>query len=73
MPSHDIPPDLLPYLKGEKTDYSTNQNSIISINIAVIIVATLTTSLRFYVRFYVLRSPGFDDRTFCLKLFISAT
>lgn len=59
-----IPQELLPYLLGEKTDYSSLQDSIIRVNVVCIALIVVTTSLRFYVRFRMLRSAGLDDCSF---------
>lgn len=61
-----IPSGLLPYLTGAKTDYSVNRDSITTVSIVILVIAGVTTSVRYYVRFIVLRSPGLDDRTSCL-------
>jgi len=59
--SFEIPPDLLPYLLHEKTDDSTLQPSVLKVNIVFIVVIIVATSLRFTVRFRMLRSAGLDD------------
>ncbi|PVH86549.1 hypothetical protein DL98DRAFT_449675 [Cadophora sp. DSE1049] len=61
MSSFEIPPDLLPYLVGSKTDFSTLQPSILKINVTFVAAIVLTTGLRFVVRFRMLRSAGLDD------------
>jgi hypothetical protein len=62
---YDIPPSLLPYLTGEKADYSSLQRSMVDINIVFIVTTTLTAGLRFFVRFHMLRAAGLDD---CMRL-----
>ncbi|KAK0121627.1 hypothetical protein ONS95_009915 [Cadophora gregata] len=61
MSSFGIPPALLPYLIGSKTDFSTLQPSILKINVIFVAAIVLTTGLRFVVRFRMLRSAGLDD------------
>jgi hypothetical protein len=57
----EIPPSLLPYLLHEKTDDSTLQPLLLKVNIVFVIVVIFATSLRFTVRFRMLRSAGLDD------------
>jgi len=59
--SNEIPPSLLPYLLHEKIDNSTMQPVILKVNIIFIIVIIVATSLRFVVRFRMLRTAGLDD------------
>jgi hypothetical protein len=57
----EIPPSLLPYLLHEKVDDSTQQPLILKVNIIFIVVIIVATSLRFTVRFRMIRSAGLDD------------
>lgn len=57
----EIPPELLPYLLHEKIDNGTLQPLLLKVNIIFIIVIIVATSLRFTVRFRMLRSAGLDD------------
>ena len=61
MSASQIPPELLPYLMGEKEDYSSLQGSILKINITFVTLILITTALRFWVRFRMLRAVGLDD------------
>jgi hypothetical protein len=61
MSDFQIPSSLLPYLLGEKTDYSTLQPSLLKINIIFLIVTIFVAGLRFIVRMYILRATGLDD------------
>ncbi|KAL2076005.1 hypothetical protein VTL71DRAFT_948 [Oculimacula yallundae] len=61
MSSFVIPPGLIPYLTGDKSDFSTLQPSILRVNVIFIAAIILTTGLRFLVRFRMLRSAGLDD------------
>jgi hypothetical protein len=61
MTSSQVPPELLPYLLGEKEDFSSLQHSIIKVNIIFITLIVITTALRFWVRFRMLRAVGLDD------------
>ncbi|KAH9223244.1 hypothetical protein DL95DRAFT_380206 [Leptodontidium sp. 2 PMI_412] len=61
MSSFEIPPALIPYLIGSKTDFSTLQPSILKVNVIFISTIAVTTGLRFIVRFRMLRSAGLDD------------
>ncbi|KAG4443927.1 hypothetical protein IFR05_000567 [Cadophora sp. M221] len=61
MSSFEIPPALIPYLMGSKTDFSTLQPSILKVNVIFISTIAITTGLRFVVRFRMLRSAGLDD------------
>lgn len=56
-----IPPELLPYLLHEKVDNSTQSKSIITVNAVFLALIWVTTGLRFWVRFRMLRSAGLDD------------
>ena len=56
----EIPPSLLPYLLGEKTDYSSLQQSLLIVNIVFIVTIVVTTGLRVIVR-YQIRAGGLDD------------
>jgi hypothetical protein len=57
----EIPPSLLPYLLHEEINDATLQPSILKVNVIFIIIITVVTSLRFTVRFRMLRSGGLDD------------
>lgn len=57
----EIPPSLLPYLLHEKIDDSTLQPLFLKVNIIFVIVIIFAASLRFAVRFRMLRSAGLDD------------
>jgi hypothetical protein len=59
--NYKIPPDLLPYLLHEKIDLSTQQPLILKVNIIFMVVIIVACSLRFTVRFRMLRSAGLDD------------
>jgi hypothetical protein len=61
IPASKIPPELLPYLLGEKEDYSSLQDSILRISITFAVLVAVTTALRFWVRFRMLRAVGLDD------------
>jgi hypothetical protein len=61
MSASSVPPELLPYLLGQKTDYSSYQDSIIKVNVVFISLMILTTGLRFWVRFRMVRAAGLDD------------
>lgn len=61
MSGASIPPDLIPYLLGQKKDYSSVQSSIITVNVIFVTLICLTTGLRFWVRFGMLRAAGLDD------------
>lgn len=63
MSAQSVPPDLIPYLLGEKKDYSSVQGSIITVNVTFLTLICLTTGLRFWVRFGMLRAAGLDDGT----------
>jgi hypothetical protein len=69
----EIPPSLIPYLLHEKIDDSTLQPLILKVNIVYIVVIIIATSLRFTVRFRMLRSAGLDDRELFLVLILRAT
>ncbi|KAH8600186.1 hypothetical protein B0O99DRAFT_682631 [Bisporella sp. PMI_857] len=68
MPGVAIPPSLLPYLLGEKTDYSSLQQSLVKVNIVFMVTIILTTGLRFIVRCHMLRAAGLDDLFMVLAL-----
>ncbi|KUJ24255.1 uncharacterized protein LY89DRAFT_663009 [Mollisia scopiformis] len=61
MSTSTIPPDLIPYLTHEKQDNSSVQNSIVTINSVFLVFICVTTGLRLWVRFRMLRSTGLDD------------
>ncbi|KAE8451132.1 hypothetical protein EG329_004804 [Mollisiaceae sp. DMI_Dod_QoI] len=61
MSEYNVPPELLPYLLHEKEDNSAVQQSIININAVFLALIWVTTGLRFWVRFRMLRSAGLDD------------
>ncbi len=56
-----VPTELLPYLLGQKHDYTTITDSIYQFNIIFIIVVTVAVTLRMYVRFNLIRAAGPDD------------
>jgi hypothetical protein len=56
-----VPPSLLPYLFGEKKDYSSLQDVLIRVNVVFIVLVVSAAGLRFFVRFRMLRSAGLDD------------
>ncbi len=65
--SYEIPPNLVPYLLHEKIDLSTQQPLILKVNVIFMVVIIVACSLRFTVRFRMLRSAGLDDsKSFCL-------
>lgn len=65
--SYEIPPNLIPYLLHEKIDLSTQQLLILKVNIIFMVVIIVACSLRFTVRFRMLRSAGLDDsKSYCL-------
>jgi hypothetical protein len=68
----EIPPSLIPYLLHEKIDNSTLQPLILKVNIVFIVVIIVATSLRFTVRFRMLRSAGLDDSKLFLVLILRA-
>jgi hypothetical protein len=57
----EIPPNILPFLLHEEIDNSTQQPSLLKVNIVFIVTIIVATSLRFAVRFRMLRSAGLDD------------
>lgn len=61
MHTFEIPPDVLQYLLREKIDDGTLQPTIFKVNVVFIIIVILTTTLRFVVRFRMIRSAGLDD------------
>ena len=61
MSASQIPPALLPYLSGEKEDYSSLQGSILTISVIFTVLVVVTAGLRFWVRFQMLRAVGIDD------------
>lgn len=61
MSASQVPPELLPYLLGEKKDNSSLQDSILRISISFAALVVFTTALRFWVRFRMLRAVGLDD------------
>ncbi|KAH7303701.1 hypothetical protein BKA65DRAFT_416406 [Rhexocercosporidium sp. MPI-PUGE-AT-0058] len=68
MSQFQIPSSLLPYLLGEKTDYSSFQPSLLKVNIVFLIITVLMTGLRCIVRIYILRAAGLDDLLITLAL-----
>lgn len=64
MSSSQIPPELLPYLLGTKKDDSSLQDSILTISVTFAVLVVVTASLRFWVRFKMLRAVGIDDGNF---------
>lgn len=56
-----MPPSLIPYFTGVKTDYSTLQPQIGIINGIFLALVLITTGARFWVRFKLLSSAGLDD------------
>ena len=61
MSEPSIPPQLIPYLSGEKKDFGSVQGSIITVNVVFLTLICVTTTLRFWVRFSMLRAAGPDD------------
>ncbi|KAG0647995.1 hypothetical protein D0Z07_5782 [Hyphodiscus hymeniophilus] len=63
-----VPPSLVPYFTGEKKDDGSMQDSIIKINAIFLPLILLSTGLRFFVRFRMLRAGGLDDVFMILAL-----
>ena len=63
MSGESVPSDLIPYLLGEKKDYSSAQGSILTVNVIFVTLVCLITGLRFWVRFGMLHAAGLDDST----------
>lgn len=59
----EIPKELLPYLLGQKKDYSSLQESLFRISITFAVLVTVSTALRLWVRLRMIRNVGSDDST----------